>query len=234
VDARRGRRTASPPLREAIVTVGAVVVATDSAEALADAAGRPAVRRIIDAAWAGGALPIIVVVPDADGAVAAALTGTPAVLVSPGRRAAAGDAAAAALGLAAAVESVAETSAVLFWPARMTWVDPETATSLIEASGAQLVPRRPVHGGTPGWPVLLPIAVAHARLDGASGSLETAVAGDDIAVSELGDPGSILGREVDLDDLPRYAGPPEPLGGPPPEWGAAAAETPDPEVPADR
>jgi hypothetical protein len=115
----------------------------------------------------------------------------------------------------------------------MTWVDPETVTSLIEASGARLAPRRPVHGGTPGWPVLLPIDAAHARLDGASGSLETAVAGDDIAISELGDPGSILGREVNLDDLPRYAGPPEPLGGPPPEWGAAAAETPDPESPID-
>ena len=48
---------------------------------------------------------------------------------------------------------------------------------------------------------------------------------------ELGDPGSVLGREVELDALPDYAGPPEPVGGPPPEWGAAAAETPDPEVP---
>jgi hypothetical protein len=47
---------------------------------------------------------------------------------------------------------------------------------------------------------------------------------------ELGDPGSVLGREVELDALPDYAGPPEPVGGPPPEWGAAAADTPDPEV----
>ena len=35
---------------------------------------------------------------------------------------------------------------------------------------------------------------------------------------------------VDLDDLPDYAGPPEPVGGPPPEWGAAAADTPEPEL----
>jgi len=48
---------------------------------------------------------------------------------------------------------------------------------------------------------------------------------------ELGDPGSVLGNEVAIDDLPDYAGPPEPVGGPPPEWGAAAAETPEPEVP---
>lgn len=217
------------------MTVGAVVVATDGAEALADAAGRPAVRRIIDAAWAGGALPIIVVAPDADGAVAASLVGTPAALVDPGSTAGAGwGAAAAAVGLAAAVESVAETAAILLWPARMTWVDPETVTSLIEASGGRSVARRPTYGDRAGWPVLLPVDVAAERLTGVAGSLEAALAGHAIETSELGDPGSVLGREVSLDDLPRYAGPPEPLGGPPPEWGAAAAESPDPEVPGER
>ena len=35
----------------------------------------PAVRRIADVAWSGGALPIVVVAPDPDGAVAAALAG---------------------------------------------------------------------------------------------------------------------------------------------------------------
>lgn len=213
------------------MTVGAVILATDGDEALADAAGRPAVRRIIDAAWAGGALPIVVVARDADGAVAAALAGTPALLVDPGSTGLARDGAADAnLGVAAALESVAETAAVLLWPARMTWVDPETVTSLIEASGAQLVARRPVHGVTTGWPVLLPIETAVASLTGATGSLDVVLAGVGIEISELGDPGSVLGREVSLDDLPSYVGPPEPLGGPPPEWGAAAAESPDPEV----
>lgn len=209
------------------MTVGAVIVAVDGDEALADAAGRPAVRRIVDAAWAGGALPIVVVAPDADGSVAAALVGTAAVVVDPG---AASGPAAAARGLAAAVEAVAETRAILLWPARMTWVDPETVTSLIEASGGPPVARRPVHVDRVGWPVLLPVEVAAARLAGAAGPLETVLADEAIETSELGDPGSVLGREVALDDLPAYAGPPEPLGGPPPEWGAVAAETPDPEA----
>ena len=60
--------------------------------------------------------------------------------------------------------------------------------------------------------------------------LQERLAGVAISRVELGDPGSVLGSEVDLHELPDYAGPPEPVGGPPPEWGAAAADTPDPEV----
>jgi CTP:molybdopterin cytidylyltransferase MocA len=209
------------------VTVGAVILATDGAEALADAAGRPAVRRIIDAAWAGGALPIVVVAPDPDGRVAAALVGTPAALIDPGS---ATGAPAAARGLAAAVESVTETRAILLWPARMTWVDPETVTSLIEASGGAPAARRPLHGETVGWPVLLPVEVASVRLAHATGPLEAALAGEAMETNDLGDPGSVHGREVDLDELPAWSGPPEPVGGPPPEWGAAAADAPDPEL----
>ena len=60
------------------MTVGAIVVPETPEEALADAAGRVAVRRIVEAAWAGGALPILVLVADADGRVAAAVEGSPA------------------------------------------------------------------------------------------------------------------------------------------------------------
>jgi CTP:molybdopterin cytidylyltransferase MocA len=197
-------------------------------EALADAAGRVAVRRIVDAAWAGGALPIIVVVCDADGRVAAVLQGAPARLVD-----AQGLAGAAAyrLGVQAALDAVRETSALLLWPGRMTWIDPETVTSLIEAhgrSGEQVI--RPRRAGQTGWPVLLPVERAPQLHGSAGNSLDEILGGLEMGALELGDPGSVLGHEVAIDDLPDYAGPPEPVGGPPPEWGAAAAETPEPEA----
>ena len=65
------------------MTVAAVVLPAGAEEALADAAGPTAVRRIVELAWAGGALPIIVVLADAAGDVSAALEGTPARLVDP-------------------------------------------------------------------------------------------------------------------------------------------------------
>jgi hypothetical protein len=211
------------------MTVAAVVLPASAEQALADAAGRLAVRRIVDAAWAGGALPIIVVLADADGAISAALEGSPARLVDP--RGAVG-LAAAGIGVAAALEAVRETSAMLLWPGRMAWTDPETITSLIEAHGrrgGQVT--RPSRAGEVGWPVLLPADRALAILGAGVRTLDELVAGVDAATVELGDPGSVLGLEVRIDELPDYAGPPEPVGGPPPEWGAAAAETPEPEVP---
>ncbi len=84
-----------------------------------------------------------------------------------------------------------------------------------------------MHAGAKGWQVLLPASLALAWLDGTTGSIEDALDDRPIEASELGDPGSVHGRETDLDELPAYAGPPGPLAGPPPEWGAAAAETPD-------
>jgi hypothetical protein len=207
------------------MTVAAVIVPESVSEALSDATGRTAVRRIVDAAWAGGAMPIIVVAADPDAEVAAALAGSPAVLVEPGKASGVGT---YLLGAQAAEASVRETSAVLLWPGRMTWTDPETATSLIEAHGLDpdaLI--RPHRAGQSGWPVLLPSGQAAAVLGAPGGAIEDAL--DDVEVGrlELGDPGSVLGREVELDDLPDYAGPPEPVGGPPPEWGAAAADVSD-------
>jgi CTP:molybdopterin cytidylyltransferase MocA len=210
------------------VTVGAVIVPGGVAEALADATGVPAARRIVDSAWAGGALPIIVVACDPDERIAAALEGSPAVVVDPGK---ASEVQTYRLGAEVAATTVQEMSAVLLWPGRMTWADPETVTSLIEAHG-HLPDRitRPRRAGESGWPVLMPTALAGTVLAGPGGSVEDALAVGSVAALELGDPGSVLGVEVALDDLPDYAGPPEPVGGPPPEWGAAAAETPEPEL----
>lgn len=213
------------------MTVGAVVVSAGIEEALADAGGRIAVRRIVDAAWAGGALPIIVVsMDDAHGRVTSALEGSPARRIEPGERA---GTAAYRVGAQAALDAVQETRAVLLWPGRMTWVDPETVTSLIEAHGRapdQVI--RPQRAGQAGWPVLVPAG----RLEEVLGEtgvmrLDERLAETSSETVELGDPGSVLGNEVAVDDLPDYAGPPEPVGGPPPEWGAAAADTPEPEVP---
>ena len=209
------------------MTVAAVVVPESIEEALADTAGRIGVRRIVDSAWAGGALPIVVVAVD-DGAISAALDGSPAVLVDPGS---ATGVSAFRLGVARAHDVVMETSAIMLWPGRMTWADPETVTSLIEAHG-RAADRilRPHRAGEPGWPILVPSALVADLLRPTETALEEVIAAAATTSVELGDPGSVLGREVALDDLPDYAGPPEPVGGPPPEWGAAAAETPDPEV----
>lgn len=213
------------------MTVGAVIVPDGVTEALADATGRAAVRRIVDSAWAGGAIPIVVMACDPDGRIAEVLEGSPAVVVDPGR---ASGALTYRLGAEAAQASVQETSAVLLWPGRMTWADPETVTSLIEAHGrSSSAVTRPRRAGESGWPVLLPISLLPSVLVGPGGSLEDAITAVDMVSVELGDPGSVVGYEVALDDLPDYAGPPEPVGGPPPEWGAAAADLPESELTED-
>ncbi len=210
------------------MTVAAVIVPDSVDEALADATGRTAVRRIVDAAWAGGAIPIVVVAADPDGRIAATLEGSPAFVVDPGR---ASEVQTYRLGAEAASAAVRETSAVLLWPGRMTWTDPETVTSLIEAHGRSPGSvTRPRRAGQSGWPVLLPAALVADVLAAPGGTAEDALEGIAVALVELGDPGSVLGREVALGDLPDYAGPPEPVGGPPPEWGAAAADQPEPEL----
>ena len=212
------------------MTVAAVIVSSDAQEAVEDSAGRAAVRRIVDAAWAGGALPIVVVADDVDGAVSAVLAGSPAVLIPSSEMGGTTD---YLDGSDAAQAAVQETSAALLWPARMVWVDPETVTSLIEAHGRQNDRiARPAWQGTPGWPVMLPSERISEVLSGPNTDIESALSGlvDEIRLLELGDPGSVFGREVNLEALPGYEGPLERVGGPPPEWGAAAADTPDPET----
>jgi CTP:molybdopterin cytidylyltransferase MocA len=198
------------------VTVAAVIVPRDPEEALADAAGRAAARRIVDVAWAGGALPIVVVVDDADGSVATVLAGSPALVVR-----SSADVSAYRAGIDAASATVAGTDGWLLWPGDHTWVDPETVTSLIEAHGARPETLlRPVHEGRAGWPLLVPFL----RL----GLVDAPVLDvPDAVLLELGDPGSVVTLAVGIDDVPAYVGPGAPVSGPPPDWGAAAAEEPD-------
>jgi CTP:molybdopterin cytidylyltransferase MocA len=215
------------------VTVAAVILAASPESALADADGLPAVRRIADVAWSGGATPVIVVSFDPSGEVAAALAGAPVTLAEPAPSEH-GPAAQMARGADVARAEVTETDGVLLWPARLTWVGPETVTSLIElhgpVGGALL---RPTWDGQPGWPALLPVsgidalrAIAADRMP--MDALDDLIAGGlpERAV-DLGDPGVAIDRGTPRADLPAYIGPLEPVAGHVHEWGSQAADAPD-------
>ena len=128
-----------------------------------------------------------------------------------------------------ALAEVHDTTAVLLWPGRMTWVGPETITSLIEAHGMDRAAMlRPAWHGEPGWPVLFPIA----RLDTLRGVtpdrmpaqiVEDLVALVAVRVVEMGDPGVIHDVDTPAADLPAYEGPPDPPAGHTHEWGADVA-----------
>jgi CTP:molybdopterin cytidylyltransferase MocA len=215
------------------VTVAAVILASSPESALADADGSSAVRRIADAAWSGGATPIVVVSFDPDGAVAAALAGAAVTLAEPAPHER-GPAAQMARGADVARAEILDTDAVLLWPARMTWVGPETVTSLIELHGtASDTLLRPTWEGEPGWPVLLPLAALTALRGIAADRMPADVLDDLIATGvadrlvELGDPGVAIDGRTARADLPPYVGPEEPAVGHTHEWGAAQAETPD-------
>jgi CTP:molybdopterin cytidylyltransferase MocA len=212
------------------VTVAAVILAATEESALADADGQPRVRRLVDAAWSGGAVPAVVVAPDPSGRVAAALAGAPATLAEPAP-ADGGPAAQIARGIDVAASQVRETDAALVWPARLCWVDPETVTSLIEAHGVRNgILLRPAYDGQAGWPVVLPAsALEELRSLGAERTPDELV--DDLLAAglahellELGDPGVIHDGSIPRRELPPYRGPAEPAGGHVHEWGAAAAD----------
>jgi hypothetical protein len=125
---------------------------------------------------------------------------------------------------------VAETSAVLLWPARMTWVGPETITSLIEAHGTDpSTMLEPGWQGEAGWPVLLPLSALHV-LGGLGADLmppdivAALAAATPTRILDVGDPGVRYDADTPLADLPPYEGPPEPPGGHRHEWGDAVAE----------
>jgi CTP:molybdopterin cytidylyltransferase MocA len=214
------------------VTVAAVILAASPETALADADGLPAVRRIADVAWSGGATPIVVVAHDPDGAVAAALAGSPVTLAEPAP-AEVGPAGQMARGIEVATATVRETTGALIWPAGMTWIGPETVTSLIEAHGpgaaAVLIP---TFEDATGWPVLLPITSLPTLRTVAPTSTPDAIV-DELAAGmeqrhfSLGDPGVTHDRTTPRADLPPYAGPSEPAGGHVHEWGAQIADDPD-------
>jgi molybdenum cofactor cytidylyltransferase len=215
------------------MTVAAVILAASPESALADADGSPAVRRIADAAWAGGATPIVVVSFDPDGSVAAALAGAAVTLAEPAPPEH-GPAAQMVRGADVARGQIVETDAVLLWPARMTWVGPETVTSMIELHGtAPGVLLRPSWEGGPGWPVLLPLTALPALRLVAADRMPPLVVDDLIAAGvpdrlvELGDPGVAIDRQTPRADLPPYLGPEDPVVGHAHEWGAAQAESPD-------
>jgi CTP:molybdopterin cytidylyltransferase MocA len=215
------------------VTVAAVILAASPGSALADADGLPGIRRIADAAWAGGATPIVVVSFDPDGAVAAALAGAPVTLAEPAPQEQ-GPAAQMARGADVARSEVVETDAYLLWPARLTWVGPETVTSLIETHGtAADALLRPTWDGEPGWPVLVP-AVQLDRLRAVAADRMPPEVMDDLIAAgsrerrvELGDPGVIIDVGTPRGDLPAYIGPLEAPAGHVHEWGAQAADASD-------
>ncbi|MBA2719480.1 MAG: NTP transferase domain-containing protein [Chloroflexi bacterium] len=215
------------------MTVAAVILAASPESALADADGSPGVRRIADAAWSGGATPIVVVSFDPDGAVASALAGAPVTLAEPAPREH-GPRGQMARGADVARDEIDDTDAVLLWPARLAWVGPETVTSLVELHGvAPDALLRPTWEGEPGWPVLLPVGVLPQL--GAVGAnrmppdvIEDLIAaGVPVRLVDLGDPGVAFDVGTARADLPAYIGPVEPAAGHVHEWGAGLADGPD-------
>ncbi|MEO5885087.1 MAG: NTP transferase domain-containing protein [Candidatus Limnocylindrales bacterium] len=206
------------------MTVAAVILSASADDAVEPTRGQPRVRRLVDIAWSGGALPVVVVAADDDGAVARALIGSEAVhgLPAPAEHGPAGQ---MVRGTEIALAEVRDTTAILLWPARMTWVGPETITSLIEAHGVdESGMLRPAWHGDPGWPVLFPVAHL-ATLRAIAPERMPAQVIDDLAavipsrVVEVGDPGVTHDAETPLDDLPTYEGPPDPPAGHRHEWG---------------
>ncbi|MFL5680386.1 MAG: NTP transferase domain-containing protein [Chloroflexota bacterium] len=214
------------------MTVAAVILAASPESALREVEGVPNVRRLVDVAWAGGAVPVVVAAPDPDGSVVAALAGAPATYAEPAPREA-GPVGQMVRGIEVALGSVSETTASLLWPARLGWVDAETITSLIEAHGTDpSTVLRPAFRDEAGWPVLVPTV----HLEGLRGLARDRMPDDLIAdlasrvparTIDLGDPGTTHDLDTGRADLPAYEGPPQPAAGHVHEWGSAAAEVAD-------
>ena len=206
------------------MTVAAVILSATAEGAVAPTLGQPRVRRLVDIAWSGGALPVVVISPDEEGVVARALQGSQAIhgLPAPVELGPAGQ---MVQGAELALATVGDTTAVLLWPARMTWIGPETITSLIEAHGmANATMLRPTWHGDPGWPVLLPTAhlaaMQEIKADHLPNDVIEALASViPTRMVEVGDPGIIHDADTPLADLPPYEGPPDPPAGHTHEWG---------------
>jgi CTP:molybdopterin cytidylyltransferase MocA len=207
------------------MTVAAIVLVPDAAVALGDADGEPAVRRVAHAAWAGGALPIVVVSDATAGQLAEAVAGLPVSLTHPGVDEPRGIAW-FLHGQRAARAAVAETTAGLLWPLTRAWVDPETVTSLVQAHGAtpdHIV--RPAWAGQAGFPILVPAALTErlaerVDLHGDQAIEALVAAGAPYRLVELGDPGIVYDLATPRSDLPAYQGP---AAGAPPERKAEPA-----------
>lgn len=216
------------------MTVAAVILAATPESALADADGVPRVRRIVDAAWSGGALPIVVVSFDPDGAIAAALTGASVTLAEPVPKPEGVPVAQIRRGIDVAQGIVHGVDGALVWPARMGWVGPETVTSMIEAHGMQPgTVLRPAYQGEAGWPVLLPPDGVAALASVARDRMPEDIVADVIASGvpsatlDLGDPGTTIDGTTPSSELPPYLGPPEPPAQHRHEWGSAISDAPE-------
>jgi CTP:molybdopterin cytidylyltransferase MocA len=200
------------------MTVAAIVIVPDSAAALANVEGEPVIRRLVQSAWAGGAMPIVVVCPAVDGAFEQAMTELQVTLARPEPAVPHGIAWFVG-GQKAAARAVVETTASLLWPFRFSWVDPETVTSLIEAHGASPdAVIRPAYGGRRGFPILVPNSLAERlnELPGLHGeeAIDAVVAGGVPSLTvELGDPGIVHDGGTPRSSLPDYQGPPSPVPG---------------------
>jgi CTP:molybdopterin cytidylyltransferase MocA len=210
------------------MTVAAVILSASPEGALADTLGQPRVRRLADLAWSGGALPIVVVAADPDGAVSAALANTEAIHGTPAP-VESGPPGQMVRGAELAIAEVGDTTGVLIWPGRMVWVGPETITSLIEAHGTNPgAILRPAWHGDPGWPILLPTDRLDALRAVPPDRMPPAVVNDLVAtvpsrVIEMGDPGVVFDADTPASELPAYEGPPDPPAGHTHEWGADVA-----------
>lgn len=162
-------------------------------------------------------MPIAVLAPDPDGAVAAALAGSHAQLMAP-VPAAAASAGLIVRGIETAAASVAATTAALVWPVRMAWIDAGTATALIEAHARDAEAAfRPAWAGEPGWPALLPLVVLDALRtlptdlppDLLLAGLQAA--GVPLRTLDLGDPGATHDVDTSRARLPVYVGPDQPI-----------------------
>lgn len=231
--ARTARRPVGPCRRAGrytplLMTVAAVILSATAEGALADTLGQPRVRRLVDLAWSGGAMPIVVLSPDPNGAVAASLAGSEAIhgYSAPSETGPVGQ---MMRGAELAQAEVRDTSAVLLWPAQMTWVGPETVTSLIEAHGSDRTRvLRPAWRGEAGWPVLVPVAHLGALRAIAPDLTPPAIIDALVAtlpsrLLEVGDPGVTHNAATAPADLPAYEGPPDPPPGHTHEWGADVA-----------
>jgi CTP:molybdopterin cytidylyltransferase MocA len=216
------------------VTVAAVILAASPESALADADGVPRIRRVVDAAWSGGALPIVVVSFDPDGQVAAALAGAAVTLAEPVPPPAGAPLAQMRRGFEVARGIVTGIDGAFIWPTRMGWVSPETITSMIEAHGldrGSLL--QPTFEGATGWPVLLPLdgiaALASVAADRMPHDIIDDVIGGGLPVRQidLGDPGTTHDGSIPRAELPPYVGPTEPVTQHRHEWGSEISDAPE-------
>jgi hypothetical protein len=116
----------------------------------------------------------------------------------------------------------------------MTWVSPETVTSMIEAHGITPdVTMTPGYEGRAGWPSLVPLTAMDALRGVGADRMPDQILDDLFARGlqdgplQLGDPGTRFDRDTPRTELPPYIGPLGPVAGHVHEWGAMSADEPD-------